>query len=127
MTAPPIPHASDPIPRLTSPDGSVVVCFTDSEMRMSVFVYAPVVYRARDAACVLTFDRTLLDGAVGTTFPAPGQVRFALRRYPDGGTVRYHLVVDVEAETFGVGEDAVPDRPLAEIADAIPELRDPWK
>lgn len=116
------PDYADPIPRLVSPDGGVVVLFTASEMRMSVWVHEPLVYRARDERLVLDLDGTLLDAAVGTTFPGPGLVRLPLRRYPNGSRVKYDLVVDVEAETFGVGEGAVPDRPLAELRQVVREL-----
>lgn len=118
------PDYPDPIPRKVSPDGSVVVLFTASEMRMSVWVHEPLVYRARDGLLVLDLGDTLLDSAPATSFPAPHRVRLGLRKYPDGSRVRYDLVVDVEEETFGLGEGAVPDRPLADIGKALPELRD---
>lgn len=101
----------DPIPRLTSPDGSVEVLFRASEMRMSVWVFEPIVVRTRDGAAVVDLDGTLLDASTGTTFPGPGLVRMRLRRYPRGDRVAYDLVVDVEAETFGLGEEE-PVRPL---------------
>lgn len=121
MTYPPIPF-SDAIPRRVSPDGSVVVCFEVYEPRMSVVLHPPVVYRARDGVAVLSCGGTALDGFADTTFPAPNQVRLPLRLYPNGSRVAYDLVVDVEAETFGIGGEP-PTRPLSEIGDAIPSLR----
>lgn len=116
------PDYLDPIPRRVSPDGGVVVLFTASEMRMSVWVHEPLVYRARDERLVLDLSGTLLDSAADTTFPGPGLVRLGLRRYPRGDVVRYELVVDVEADTFGLGGDP-PERPLRELRKAVRELR----
>lgn len=118
------PDYRDPIPRKVSPDGNVVVLFTESEMRMSIWVHEPLVYRARDELLVLDLSDTLLDSSQsGTSFPEPNRVRLRLRKYPNGSVVKYDLVVDVEAETFGLGEGAVPDRPLSELVGAVPELR----
>src|SRR5687768_13528880 len=87
---------------------------------MSVWVHQPLVRRVRDGLLVADLTGTLLDASEGTSFPGPHRVRLALRKYPDGASVRYDLVVDVEEETFGLG--AMPDRPLADLADALPEL-----
>jgi hypothetical protein len=117
-----IPPGPDDVPRRTSPDGSVVVLFTSHDVRMSVWVNEPAVYRARDGALLVDFDSTLLDAGTGLTFPGPHRVRLPLRKYPRGDQVRYDLLVDVEAETFAIGPGE-PVRPLAEIARAVHELQ----
>ena len=109
------------IPPRVSPDGTVEVRFSARDMRMSVWVYEPAVYRTRDGALLLDFDGTLLDAVPGLEFPAPHRVRLPLRKYPRGDKVRYDLVVDVEAETFGLWPDE-PDRPLAEVHRVVHEL-----
>ena len=105
-------------PNVRSPDGSVEVAFCVEEMRMSLFVQEPVVYRVRDERVVLDLCGTRLDAHGDITFPGPGQVRLVLRRYPRGDRVRYDLVVDVERETFRIGEE--PEHPLNRIGSAIP-------
>jgi hypothetical protein len=106
---------------MTSPDGSIVVVFTGQEMRMSVWVHEPLVYRTRDEALVLALDGTLLDATTGLEFPGPHLVRLPLRRYPRGDKVRYDLLVDVEAETFGL-DGAEPTRPLWALRKVVREL-----
>ncbi len=108
------------IPDRVSPDGSVEVRFSSLDVRMSVWVHEPLVYRTRDGALVVSCEGTLLDGADRLEFPGPGLVRLRLRKYPRGDVVRYDVLVDVEAETFAVG-DAAP-RPLAEIGKVVHEL-----
>ena len=113
---------NDWLPVWRSPDGTVEVRFTAQEMRMSVWVLEPLVYRTRDGALLLDLDGTLLDPMPSAEFPAPNRVRMRLRKYPRGDKVRYDLVVDVEAETFGL-DGAEPDRPLSQIRKAVPEVR----
>lgn len=106
---------------LRSPDGAVEVGFSAQEMRMSLWVHEPVVTRTRDGRVVLSLDGTLWDAAGQAAFPAPGRVAFGLRHWPDGGTV-VPVVVDVERETFGIGDEA-PDRPLTALLPALRAAR----
>lgn len=108
-------------PELRSPDGAVEVAFSAEEMRMSLWVHEPLVRRLRDQAVVLDLTGTLWDAAAKATFPAPGRVAFNLRHYPDGSTV-VPVVVDVEAETFGIGDEE-PGRSLRGIREALRAAR----
>lgn len=104
-----------------SPDGSVEVVYAEDTVGHHT-ISEPAVYRVRDGALLLNLQGTMLDSRPRTSFPAPGRVRLELRKYPVGSVVAYDLVVDVEAETFGM-DGAEPDRPLAELPDVVRELR----
>lgn len=106
---------------MRSPDGTVEVTYAE-ELVGHHTVREPVVTRARDGRPVLDLRGTSLDPRGDVTFPGPGLVRLLLRLYPAGSVVAYDLTVDVEAETFGLG-DEVADRPLAELPDVVRELR----
>ena len=108
-------------PTLRSPDGTIEVAFSAEEMRMSLWVHEPLVRRLRDGAVVLDLTGTLWDAACRAEFPAPGRVAFDLRHYPDGKT-SVPVVVDVDAETFGIGS-AVPVEPVARIEQALRAAR----
>jgi len=105
----------DPFPPRRSPDGTIEVRFDAYEARMSHWVLEPAVVRLRDGRAVVSLSGTAWDGAGPTAYPAPHRVALTLRRYPDGMNAE-HLVVDVETETYGLGEGAAPDRPVAELA-----------
>jgi hypothetical protein len=107
---------------LRSPDGAIEVGFSEIELRMSLWVYEPVVTRTRDGRIVLSLDGTLWDAAEQASFPAPGLVALRLRHWPDGTTV-VPVVLDVERETFAIGDDAEPDRPLRGIGQALRAAR----
>lgn len=106
-----------------SPDGAIEVTFAPDEPRMSLWVLEPIVRRVRDGRVVLSLETTWWDSFGTAEFPGPNLVAFALRHYPDGQRV-VRLVADVEAETYGVGDGAVPDRPIAPgLVDALDEER----
>ena len=108
-------------PTLRSPDGAVEVAFSAQEMRMSLWVHEPLVRRVPGGDVVLNLDGTGWDAACRAEFPAPGRVAFGLRHYPDGWTV-VPVVVDVAAETFGIGDEE-PVRPLRGLLTALRAAR----
>lgn len=120
---PPADVSPDPFPPRRSEDGRIEVRFSAYEARMSIWVLEPTVVRTRDDRVVVSLDGTGWDAATGVAFPRRDQVRLALRHYPDGTNVE-HVVVDVEAERFGHGADAVPTRPLGELAATLEEARE---
>ena len=113
-------------PTLRSPDGRIEVTFEAYEFRMSHWVYAPRVVRTRDRHVVVDLANTSWDAMCLAEFPAPDRVTMNLRGYPEGAYF-VRVVIDVELETFGLGDEEPLRRPLTRLEEGLHRARDELK
>lgn len=118
-------NAPVPVQRRISPDGTVRVDLAATEWANSHWVHSPRVVDIGGRCTVLDLWGTDWDAVV--SFPGPGRIRLALRRYRRQGTLEAEL--DLAQATYQIvsepGHDGTrPAAPLSGVANGIEAASD---